>query len=156
MTGIDYTAWRFWWDIIHAALLLSFGLYTWFVNRDRVTHARISSLKETTTARIDEVEKTAREHTDASWRESLRAVDKARREADERLDEHDARLSKVESECCHLPKHDDLGRVYDRINGVDAKVGQVGEAVAALGGEMQALRHAVNLINEHLINRDRK
>lgn len=156
MTAIDYTAWRFWWDIIHAALLLAFGLYTWFVNRDRVTHARISNLKETTTKRIDEVEKTTREHTDAAWRESVKAVDKARREADEHLDEHDERLAKVEAECCHLPKHDDLGRVYDRINGVDAKVGQVGEAVAALGGEMQALRHSVNLINEHLINRDRK
>ncbi len=118
--SLDYVAWRFWWDLVQTGATLAVGAYVWFVNRDRVTHSRITVLEQT---------------------------------VDKRLDGAEARLAKVEADCGHLPKHGDLARVYDRINGVAGKVGDVGSAVSELGGEMRAMRRSIDLINQHLINR---
>jgi len=131
--NIDYATWRFWWDIVQTAATLLVGAYVWFVNRDRVTNSRITALRSESDKRFTEMGKGL----------------------DARLDKHSERLVRVEAVCGHQPNHGDLSKVYDRINALSEKQGEMGAGVANLQGEMQAILRQLNLINEHLINRDR-
>lgn len=64
-----------------------------------------------------------------------------------RLDEHDHRLSKVEAACIYSPTHKDLGKIYERINEMSCQVN-------GMSGAVTALQESVNLIHEHLLNRN--
>lgn len=37
MQQIDYTAWRFWFDVLQLAGICSIGIYSWWSNREKVT-----------------------------------------------------------------------------------------------------------------------
>ncbi len=50
---LDYTAWRFWWDIIQTLILAAIGVYTWISNRTRVNSSRIQSLEHDIDSRLD-------------------------------------------------------------------------------------------------------
>lgn len=63
-----------------------------------------------------------------------------------RLDGHDKRLSKVEAACLYAPTHQDLGKIYERINEVSGQVKK-------LNGGMEGISASVTLIHEHLLNR---
>ena len=42
---IDYTAWRFWFDMIQTAVSLAVVVYVWWSNREKVTNKRFSTLE---------------------------------------------------------------------------------------------------------------
>ena len=53
---MDYDAWRFWIDIMQAALTAAIGVYVWLVNRTRVNAARISKMEDEIDDRLDKAE----------------------------------------------------------------------------------------------------
>lgn len=55
------------------------------------------------------------------------------------------RVNKVEIQIKHLPDHDDIGALHDKINGVNS-------TVSTISGQLNAVHHTLSLINEHLIN----
>ena len=61
------------------------------------------------------------------------------------LDEHADRLARIEEKIRHLPTHSDVGLVFKRIDQIHGDLRQ-------LAGTMEGLSHAVNLINEYLLN----
>lgn len=56
------------------------------------------------------------------------------------------RLTQLESDVRHLPDHDDMGHIHEKINGVDS-------AMRRIEGELTALNRTMSLINEHLLNK---
>ena len=50
---MDYTAWRFWIDILQTALTAAVGIYVWLVTRTRVNAARIQRLEGEIDGRLD-------------------------------------------------------------------------------------------------------
>lgn len=61
-----------------------------------------------------------------------------------KVSEHADRLARVEEAAKSAPRHDDLGGLYTRIDGVN---GQLQNVV----GELRAMQGQLNLINEHLL-----
>lgn len=53
MEELDYTAWRFWWDVVQTLILAAIGVYTWLSNRTRVNASRIQSLEHDIDQRLD-------------------------------------------------------------------------------------------------------
>lgn len=64
-----------------------------------------------------------------------------------RLDDHDHRLSKVEAACVYSPTHQDLGKIYDRINEMSCQVN-------AMSGAVEALQGSVDMLHSYLLNRN--
>ena len=50
---MDYEAWRFWIDVLQAALTAGIGVYVWLVNRTRVNASRIRKLEDDIDKRLD-------------------------------------------------------------------------------------------------------
>ena len=67
---------------------------------------------------------------------------KANKQAIEDMGE---RVSKVEIQIKHLPNHDDIGALHDKVNSVNATVSNI-------DGQLTALNKTMTLINEHLIS----
>lgn len=42
---MDYTAARFWMDVLQSAGVILLGIYTWWVNREKVTSSRFTALE---------------------------------------------------------------------------------------------------------------
>lgn len=61
--------------------------------------------------------------------------------------EHARRLDVLDNRMNHAPTHQDLGQVYDRLNGV-------AETMSQLNGQLSALGHQLSMVNEYLLNRD--
>lgn len=128
-SGIDYTAWRFWWDVLQTCFLAAITIYIWWVNRDRVTQSRITQLKDDTAKTVGGIR--------------------------QEIGELATRLTRVEADCCHMPGHDDLGKIYERINGVSAEVADVSSEISEVSGEMKAMRRSLDLITQHLMEEKR-
>lgn len=80
-------------------------------------------------------------HNDAG----KRRIDSMERDMDTRLDNHGARLAKIEAKIDDMPSHDDIGHVHDRITGV-------GENVKLMTGEMTGIKTLLHTIHQHLLN----
>lgn len=50
---LDYTALRFWFDVLQLAGYVALGIYVWLSSRNRVTNARIGELEVDVDARLD-------------------------------------------------------------------------------------------------------
>ncbi|WP_027366946.1 DUF2730 family protein [Desulfocurvibacter africanus] len=61
-------------------------------------------------------------------------------------EDFEKRLSRVESDSSHAPRHGDLSKIYERLNAVAG-------TVADQGGELRAIRRSLDLINQHLLNK---
>lgn len=55
------------------------------------------------------------------------------------------RVTLLENDVRHLPDHDDLGAIHEKVNVIAAGMGQI-------QGELSALNRTLALINEHLLN----
>ncbi len=80
-------------------------------------------------------------HNDAN----KRRIDTMERDVDDRLDDHGARLAKIEAKLDDMPSHEDIGHVHDRIT-------RLGEDVKLITGEMTGIKTTLNLIHQHLLN----
>lgn len=105
---IDYTAWRFWMDLLLILVVMLQGIYTWFVNRTKVNKA---------------------------------AIDRV----DGRVSEVVERVTLLERDVRHLPNHDDLGELHEKVNTIATSMGKI-------EGELAALVRSLSMIHEHLLN----
>lgn len=55
------------------------------------------------------------------------------------------RVGKLEADVSHLPDHDDIGALHDKVNGVS-------NIVSTISGQLASVNNTLTLINEHLIN----
>jgi hypothetical protein len=76
------------------------------------------------------------------------AIDRLEGHVDGRLDDHHERLARLEQDLEHAPTHDDLGQLYERINGLK-------ESVQELSGEFKGVRHLLNVIHQHMLHSSR-
>lgn len=65
------------------------------------------------------------------------------------------RLTSVERDTSHAPTHNDLSKLYERMNGVEHRLGEridsVGGAVKRIEGENAAQTRILNLVYESLV-----
>lgn len=59
----------------------------------------------------------------------------------------ESRFARVESEIRHLPTHNDMGAVYERVN-------EVAETLSALQGQLQQMNSGVQMIHQYLLNQN--
>lgn len=70
------------------------------------------------------------------------------RDVDTKLDLHSDRLARLETAMERAPTHEDLKRIHERID-------QAVKELAAIGGEFKGVAKALQLIQQHLIDRSR-
>lgn len=116
---MDYAAWRFWLDIAQWALTGVIGFFLLMEKRQRVSTRVIDALKT-----------------------EIRTMDSAHHLL---LNEHEKRLSVVETECRTSPNHGDLAEMYKRIN-------EVSDGMSDMAGEMRGMRRSLDMIHQHLLN----
>lgn len=56
------------------------------------------------------------------------------------------RVTILEQDVRHMPSHNDL-------NGISSRIEELNKSVAQMSGGLEGLRRAVDLMNEHLLNR---
>jgi hypothetical protein len=56
------------------------------------------------------------------------------------------RLTRVERDLEHVPSHDDLGKIYERLNGVD-------KGLSEMKGEFVAVRRGLDMIHQFLLDK---
>ncbi|MDH5785341.1 MAG: DUF2730 family protein [Chromatiales bacterium] len=59
------------------------------------------------------------------------------------------RVTLLENDVRHLPNHDDLGDIHEKVNTIASGMGKI-------EGELTALNRTLGLINDHLLNGGRK
>lgn len=69
----------------------------------------------------------------------------------------EARLTRIETDTSHAPTHNDLGKLYERMSGVEHRLGEqintVGGAVKRIEGESAAQTRILNLVYESLVSK---
>ena len=68
----------------------------------------------------------------------------------------DVTLARIDTTLQHLPKHDDLQRIHDRISSNGSKTGAAASAIAGLTSEVEGLRTAVDRLHTIELNRENK
>lgn len=63
----------------------------------------------------------------------------------ETVDDIDTRVTTLESEVRHLPDHEDLSEIHEKVNAIANGMG-------VIQGELAALNRTLGLINDHLLN----
>lgn len=63
---------------------------------------------------------------------------------DGRLDDHSARIARLEEAARHAPTHNDLAKIYTELNGVR-------QSVDLVQGEVTGIRTNTTLITQHLL-----
>lgn len=67
---------------------------------------------------------------------------------DDRLDGHDGRLMRVETQVKHLPQIADLEKLYERVRTVD-------HTTTKMEGEFQEVRRTISLIHTYLMTKEK-
>jgi len=113
---IDYRALQFWLSVAQVVGYLILGAYVWIVNRQKATRAEIKEL-----------------------RDSLASYTK---DQADNCGKHKARTTTLEVKVENSPSHEDLGKVYDRINVVKGAVDEMSGTLKGIGTQVGLLvRH---------------
>ena len=120
---MDYEHAKMWIDLGQFIITGMIGVYLWWERNNDRTQSRIEGLKEDVGARLKRLE-----------------ID-----SDTRMDDHSARLAKIETRVDQLPGHEHLGDLHDRIN-------DMARGVNLLTGELSGVKTTLNLIHQHLLN----
>jgi ABC-type transporter Mla subunit MlaD len=120
LTDVNWDAARFAFDLAQTLFMAGVAIYVWWTNRSRATKKSIEEVDQ-------HIEKVATAFT-------------TRANALER------RVDGVEKDLSHLPSHDELGALHEKVNGVANTMNQV-------QGELRGINTTLNLINEFLINK---
>tara|TARA_R110001583_G_scaffold9243_2_gene43920 strand:- start:793 stop:1137 length:345 start_codon:yes stop_codon:yes gene_type:complete len=80
------------------------------------------------------------------WTNRTRATKESIKEVDERASALERRVDGIEKDLSHLPGHDELAVLHEKVNGVANTMSQV-------QGELRGINTTLNLINEFLINK---
>jgi hypothetical protein len=136
---MDYTAWRFWFDVMQVAATVFIAIYVWWTNREKVNARRFAALEKEVANRVTS--------------EALTAI---RRERDRQCEKHQERTDKAEEditrvalEVRHLPSHKDIAALSSNIS-------ELHGSIQHFAGRLEGLGRAVDLVNEFLISQGGK
>jgi CII-binding regulator of phage lambda lysogenization HflD len=96
------------------------AVYVWFTNRDKANKQAIEQLR------------TDFQQQNAGQQEEIKKLQE--------------RVLQAESDIKHLPNHDALAQLHERIN-------EVGHELSGLMGEFKSMNHTLQLIHQHLMDR---
>lgn len=119
LPNMDYGAARFWMDALQVAGLLGLGIYQHLTNKAKANTSAINTVR-----------------TDLEHEHS---------QLEERVARSERRQDVFESKLNGAPTHQDLSKVYDRLN-------DVAEDLSGARGQMSALSHQLSLVNQYLLN----
>lgn len=117
-------------DVAQFLLMGGIGIYIHLVNKNDATKDR-----------IDKVEREGRERYN-----NLNTV------TDDRLDNHESRISKIEGLLNQAPTHDDIGQVHERVNELATAVAGISAMTAAQTEILKAIQGRLEMINNYLLN----
>jgi hypothetical protein len=131
----DYSAARFWFDIVQVGGLIALGVYSWWRDREKITAKRFKALEEdvrsrATQAALAEIEAQRITRCEAHTR---------------RVTDAESAISRVGTEMRHMPSRDELRHLADGMSELSEKLGKV-------EGRLEGINRAADLMNEFLIN----
>lgn len=115
----DYEAARFWMGFIQLAGLVALFIYTHLTNKSKANASAINTVRGDLEQQYDHLE--------------------------ERVTRSERRQDVFESKLDGAPTHQDLSKVYDRLN-------DVAEDLSGVSGQMRALSHQLSMVNQYLLN----
>ncbi len=80
-------------------------------------------------------------HKDRVTSERIEAVN-------EHLDQHADRLAIIETRLQHLPTHQDMALIHEKVN-------ELNRCVSRVEGEFKQMNHGVRLIHQHLLQKEK-
>jgi hypothetical protein len=134
--NIDYTAWRFWFDILQIGGLIALGAYSWWRDREKVTSKRFAALERQVSDRLSNTAHTSIEEK----RDSDCLAHKARTTEIEMV------INRVGSEIRNMPSRQEMAGLSHDITLLTSQIGR-------LEGRLEGLNRVADLMNEFLINR---
>lgn len=137
--NIDYTAWRFWFDILQIGGLIALGVYSWWRDREKVTSKRFTALEKQVSDRLSSSAHTSIEEK----RDGDCIAHKARTTENEML------LSRIGSEIRNMPNRQEMAGLSHDITLLTSQIGR-------LEGRLEGINRVADLMNEFLINRGEK
>lgn len=171
---MDYEKWKLIFDVGQFGLTVIVWAYVWWTNRERVTNDKIAAIVEEIasvakafTEKLEEVIKdlegkiaslgkeletkiaTLDELFNNRLKEETKTIrDEAstfKHDYERRIDNHAKRIRYLEACAEKAPDHEDLGKVYEAINGVASKVDKQ-------SGQIESVRETLGRINQHLMD----
>jgi DNA repair ATPase RecN len=166
----DYPALQFWLIIFNALVTAIFAGYSWWMNREKVTNRRFTTLESQVKDMVGKPElskiKEARDAELAGVRKSLDNIpaccqshalmDTRVSGHNDRLGQHKELITKIEAEFKFLPKKHDLEAVYDRVNKVSEQMADLRSEVGKIAGTLPGLTHITDMMNEFLLRQGGK
>jgi len=133
---INYTAWRFWFDVVQTAGTIAIGAYVWWVNRKKTTEKRLTGI---------EARQSKMESTMTSFLPTIEKIDARCGPRERRIDdvEKEARIMRTKLDL--MPSHKDMKELSSRID-------QLHGSLSEFNGRLKGINRAVDLMNEYLIN----
>lgn len=118
----DYGKWRFFFELFLFFWNIALGVWLWMNRSHKELSQRIAAVEKSTHERIDGYE--------------------------ERCSAKKERITRLESQVKELPNHNDLGRIYDRINAV-------GGDLREMKGILDGTAKSVERLHRYLLDHDR-
>lgn len=119
LSQFDYEAARFWMGFLQILGLVALFVYTHITNKSKANASAINTVRGDMEATYDHLE--------------------------ERVVRCERRQDVFESRMDGAPTHQDLSKVYDRLN-------DVAEDLSGCSGQMRALSHQLSMVNSYLLN----
>ena len=119
LSQFDYEAARFWMGLLQILGLVALFVYTHVTNKSKANASAINTVRGDMEATYDHLE--------------------------ERVVRCERRQDVFESRMDGAPTHQDLSKVYDRLN-------DVAEDLSGCSGQMRALSHQLSMVNSYLLN----
>ncbi|RCW62620.1 uncharacterized protein DUF2730 [Marinobacter nauticus] len=119
LSQFDYEAARFWMSFLQILGLVALFVYTHITNKSKANASAINTVRGDMEATYDHLE--------------------------ERVVRCERRQDVFESRMDGAPTHQDLSKVYDRLN-------DVAEDLSGCSGQMRALSHQLSMVNSYLLN----
>ncbi len=119
LLDLDYRALQFWMNALQFAGLLALGVYTHFANKSKVNTSAINIVRGDMEVKHENLE--------------------------DRVNRTERRQDVFESKLDGAPTHQDLSKVYDKLN-------EVAEGLSGSRGQMNALSHQLSLVNQYLLS----
>ena len=119
VVNVDYTAMKFWWEVIITIAVAGNFVFQWLLNRDRVTRSAIENAIELSNKKYQEV--------------------------DLRTDSLHDRVSRLEHDMAHMPDDKVVSDLYDKLNVTNREMGELSQNLAATNNLLNILHgHLLN------------
>lgn len=131
LTATDYEGLRFGLEIIQLLGLIGLAIYTHVTGKSKVNAKAIEEISKANTAANNALRR--------DFESSLDSLEK-------RVARTERRSDVLESRQNQAPNHEDLSKVYNRMN-------TIAESMERQNGHLSALAHQLSMVNEYLLNK---